>query len=112
LPGQADAAGGVAGPDRDRRDAGVAGERRLGLEPGHARGLADELGCGQHPDAGQGQQRRGRRGGEAGDPAFELIDPSGQLDDVGQLVTGQLSHDAGNVGELVHELVLVLGQVQ
>jgi hypothetical protein len=50
--GEADASGGVAGPDRDRGDAGVAGERGLGFAPADARGLADELAAVRAPTPG------------------------------------------------------------
>jgi len=52
---------GLAGADRDRGDAGGAGELGFGAKAAGAGDLAEQLGRGQGPEAGLGEQlRRGR----------------------------------------------------
>ena len=61
---------GVARADRDRRDAGGAGELGLAAEALGAGDLADELGGGQRPEAGLGEQLRRELRDELGDLAL------------------------------------------
>ena len=61
---------GLAGADRDRGDAGGAGELGVGGEAAGAGDLADELGRGQRPEAGLGEQLRRDLGDELGDLAL------------------------------------------
>jgi hypothetical protein len=58
---------GLAGADRDRRHAGGAGELGLAAEALGAGDLADELGRGQGPETGLGEQVRRDLGDEIGD---------------------------------------------
>ena len=79
---------GLAGADRDRSDAGGAGELGVGGEPLGAGDLADELGRGQGPEAGLGEQVRRDLGDQVGDLGFERLDRLGQFADAAQLVAG------------------------
>ena len=65
---------GLAGADGDRRQAGGAGELGVGGEAAGAGDLADELGRGQRPEAGLGEQLRRDLGDELGDLGFERLD--------------------------------------
>ena len=65
---------GLAGADRDRGEAGGAGELGVGGEAVGAGDLADELGRGQRPEAGLGEQLRRDLGDELGDLGLERLD--------------------------------------
>ena len=65
---------GLAGADGDRRDAGGACELGVGGEAVGAGDLADELGGGQRPEAGLGEQLRRGLGDEVGDLGLERVD--------------------------------------
>ena len=64
---------GLAGADGDRSDAGGAGELGVVGEPGGAGDLADELGRGQRPEAGLGQQLRRDPGDKLCDLGLERL---------------------------------------
>ena len=65
---------GLAGADRDRREPGGAGELGVGGEALGAGDLADELGGGQRPEPGLGEQLRRDLGDEVGDLGLERVD--------------------------------------
>ena len=65
---------GLAGADRDRRDAAGAGELGVSGEALDAGDLADQLAGGQGPEAGFGEQLRRDRGDEPGDLSLERLD--------------------------------------
>src|SRR5262245_5722691 len=65
---------GLARADGDRGDAGGAREFGVAGEPVRAGDLADELGCGQWPEAGLGQQLRRDLGDELGELGLERLD--------------------------------------
>ena len=95
------------------RHAGVAGECSLGLEPADPGGLADELGRGQRPAAGHRQQRGATSRDAVTDPFAPMsLIRSGERDDVGQLVAGQLGDQPGHGVEPGPQRPLMLGQVQ
>ena len=79
---------GVAGADRDRGQAGGAGELGVGGEAVGAGDLADELGRGQWPEAGLGEQLRRDLGDEGGDLGLERLDRLGEFAQAAQLVAG------------------------
>ena len=79
---------GVAGADRDRGDAGGAGELGVGGESVGAGDLADELGRREGSEAGLGEQLRRDRGDEGGDLCLERFDGPGELADSAKLVAG------------------------
>jgi hypothetical protein len=63
----------LGGADRDRRHAGGAGELGLAAEALGAGDLADELGRGQGPETGLGEQVRRDLGDEVGDLGLERV---------------------------------------
>ena len=70
---------GLAGRGGDRRDTGVHGETRLGAEPADVGRLADDLGRGERPAAGQRQQLRGESVRPApASSCSSVVDPSGE----------------------------------
>ena len=79
---------GVARADRDRGDAGGAGELGVRREPVRAGDLADELGRGQRPEPRLGEEVRGDLGDQVGDLGFQRLDGLGELAQPAQLVAG------------------------
>jgi hypothetical protein len=65
---------GVARADRDWGDAAGAGELGVAAEALSPSDFADELACGQRPEAGLGQQLRRDLGDEVGDLGLEGVD--------------------------------------
>src|SRR3954451_23727756 len=79
---------GLARADRDRRQTGGAREFGVGGEAAGAGDLADELGGGQWPEAGLGEQLRRDLGDQAGDLGLECLDRLRELADAAQFVAG------------------------
>jgi hypothetical protein len=82
---------GLAGAGGDRSHAGGAREFGVAGEPARAGDLADELGRGQRPETGLGQQLRRDLGDQVGDLGFERLDRLAQFADAAQLVTGDMT---------------------
>jgi hypothetical protein len=77
---------GVARAGGDRRDPGGAGELGRCGKPLRAGDLADELGRGEGPEPGLGEQLRSDLGDQGGDLALECLDRPGELADAPQFV--------------------------
>jgi len=79
---------GLAGADRDRCDAGRAGELGLGGEALGAGDLAEELRRGQRPEAGLLEQLRRDLSDQLRDLRLELVGGHRELAQAPQLVPG------------------------